>query len=392
MEFIENYNFFLMAILVLISLSFYFINKIISNPTVSVAIVILKFASCFIYFSIISKYYPVILSDDQNYFFESLDLYAMGKESINYLFSTSTITKFMITAQGYHFGYYIYNYISFWLWGPYYYSPVLTNILISTLTGTVFYKTLSLSQFNKRTVIFLYILFLLHWDVLTWSSFINLKDTLVLFLSVSSMYIMVRTKTKGLNIKYILLFLLILTCLFTIRFYFCFFLIVTSLLFFTITQLSKSQLPYIDFILKFSIFIVLPVGFYFTFIALFSTSIDNIGPRTNILFGFPRYILTPFPLNIEPDYSFIFISSILHWIFLPTLPFGIFIFTKKHFYTLMPYLIMFLLLSTFYGSFAELQGPRHRVPQTAFLCLLQGLVLYEVLASIKRIKMKNQNI
>lgn len=386
MEFIENYSSFALTSLIMIALSVFIINKVIKNSVVSTIIVTLKFSIFLIYFLFFSEIYPVILSDDLNYYYDSIDLYLNADQSLSYLFSPDTLTKFMVTAGGYHFGYYVYNFIAFWLCGPYYYSPVVINIFMSVLTAGILYKTIRLSNFNPKSATFLYIFFLLHWDVLSWSSFINLKDTFVLFLLVSAIYAMVSIKVHGIRTKYILYFILTLIVLFTIRFYFSFFLITTAIIFFAITKLSKNKYRYLDSILKFSLFVLIPISFYFTFISLFSQKLDDIGARTNIISGFLRYIVTPFPFNIEPGYYFIFISSLLHWICLPLLPFGLYLFTKKHFYTLMPYIIMFLLLSTFYGSFAELQGPRHRVPQTAILSLLQGLAIYEILASIKRQK------
>jgi hypothetical protein len=388
MEFIENHYLFFSAVLSLMIISYYSINKIVRNSSVSIGLILGKFGLPVSYFLFWSAYRPVILLDDQKYFHESIGLFEKAKGSLMYLFSADTILEFMITAGGYHFGYFVYNYISFWLFGPYYYAPVIANILISVLTASIFYRTIIFAQLSNKASIFIYIFFLLHWDVLTWSSFINIKDTFVLFLSVSALYLMIVTKVKGLTIRTMLLFILILVCFYTIRFYFCFFLGVTGTIFLIMTQLSKIKGNWMDLFIKISILVVLPICFYIVFIFMYARRIDSIGPQTNIFYGFPRYILTPFPLNIEPDYSFIFISSTLHWLLLPILPYGLYLFIKRHFYTLMPYVIMFLLLSVFYGSFAELQGPRHRIPQAAFLCILQALSIYEILASVKKYKIK----
>ena len=163
------------------------------------------------------------------------------------------------------------------------------------------------------------------------------------------------------------------------RFYMVYFLVVTGIIYFIVLQMYRIKSRWLRLSIRFLILILLPIAFYITFIRLFSSSLADIGGTTNVVVGFIRFILTPFPLTIEENYSFLLMSSLLHWFFLPLLFYGFYLFLKRYFLSLMPLLILSLLLCVFYGSFAELQGPRHRIILLYFITLLQALSIFEVL-------------
>jgi hypothetical protein len=392
MNFIDNYVSFVLSILFTMAVSYSLIHVIIKNRLLSLILTLSKYSVFICYYLLWSHYRPVILVDDQTYYYESIELFNQGEGSLFYLFNSETMFTFMVTAGGYHFGYYIFNYLSFFLFGPYYYSPVLVNIFITLISSILLYKTLMLARVNNRFCIFYFCFFLLHWDIISWSSFLNIKDSLVQFLTISTIFCLVKINVHGFKLKLLLVILSIFFILYFIRFYFIAFLLVTAVVYFFINFLSRLKSSITDLALKISIFTLLPVGFYIVFIRLFSSRIDGIGPRTNIIKGFTRHILTPIPYNIDPEYSFITISSYLHWLLFLLFPIGLYIFMKRHFYSLMPFLILFFLLSVFYGSFAELQGPRHRFPQVAFISMIQALGLYEVLSKIKKEKIFHPDI
>ncbi|SMC79150.1 hypothetical protein SAMN04488101_10356 [Pedobacter nyackensis] len=354
----------------------------------SVSVSIIKYAFCFIYFVLWVQYRPIILLDDQTYYEQSIVIFEKANGSLTYLFSFKNIAFISSLAGGTHFGYYIYNFISFIIFGQNYYSPVILNILFSVITGIIIYKTLLLAKLDKKFCIFFLLFFLLHWDILSWSSFINLKDILVLFFVVWALNCMIRLKEKGNRLFLILNLLLIGTVLLFFRFYLVYFLIVSGVVYMVITQMYKVKSRWTGVVMRSLVLIVMPVSFYLVFIKVFSASLAEIGGATNVVSGFIRFILTPLPFSIEENYSFLFISSLLHWMMLPFIIYGTYLFLKRYFISLMPFVILALLLCVFYGSFGELQGPRHRVLLLYFVSLTQALSIYEFLILLSKSKQK----
>lgn len=374
---------FLASITVLTALSSIILFHYTKRLFYSVLVSIIKYALCFIYFVFWIQYRPIILLDDQTYYQQSIVIFGNANGSLGYLFSFENIALIASLAGGTHFGYYIYNFISFIIFGQNYYSPVILNILFSVITGILIYKTLLLAKLDKKFCLFFLFFFLLHWDILSWSSFINLKDILVLFFVVWALYCMLRLKEKGNRLVPVLSLVLIGIILLFFRFYLVYFLTVVGFVYMVITQMYKFRSRWTGPFMRALVLMLMPVAFYFVFIKLFSGSLSQIGGHTNVVIGFIRFILTPLPFSIEENYSFLFISSLFHWLLLPFMIYGIYLFLKRHFISLMPFVILALLLCVFYGSFGELQGPRHRMLLLYFISLTQALSIYEFLKLLK---------
>lgn len=379
---------FLFDVLILTIISIVILYYYTNRLFYSVSISIIKFLISIIYFTIWSHYSPIILLDDQTYYEQSIVIFENANGSIAYLFSLENIAFISSLAGGTHFGYYIYNFISFLIFGTNYYSPVLLNILFSIISGVVLYKTLLLSNIDRTFSLFFLIFFLMHWDMITWSSFINLKDIMVLFFTICALNCMIRLKyTKKRLVPLSTLFTIGFILLF-FRFYLVYFLLISGLVYFIITQMYKIKSKWTSSIMKFLVLILVPASFYFVFMQLFSSSLSEIGGTTNVVLGFIRFVLTPLPFSIEKDYSFLLISSLLHWVMLPFMLYGIYIFLKRYFISLMPFIILTILLCVFYGSFGELQGPRHRILLLFFISLIQALSLFEIFKLLNKQKQK----
>lgn len=387
MNYVESNLSFLISTLVVAILSYFLIKNIVKSKVTTFLLVLLKFSPFVIYFLFWSHYRPVVLIDDQTYFRESIELFESSDGAILSLFSPEKIVEFKVTAGGFHIGYYIYNYICFYFLGPYYYSPVLINILLTVISSILLFKTFNQIQTSKKFNLFFFLFFLLHWDIYAWFTVLNIKDSVVLFLECFVLYNFIVLLNNKFSVVRILLIILALFVLSHIRFYFVQFLTVSMLISFFVFLFKNTKSWLLDYFIKISVLIVLPICFYFLFIQLYAVRLERMGATTNVLFGFIRFTLTPIPFNIDPEYSFLLISSFLHWSLLLIIPIGLYLFIKKYFYILTPFLVFFLLLCVFYGSFAELQGPRHRVPQIPFLAIIQSLAIYEILAKVKREKL-----
>lgn len=383
MEFVDNYISFFYSVGLMSMLSFLLIRTTIKSNYIALFIILFKYSVFCIYFLFWSRYRPVLLSDDYNYFHESLSVFHSGAGKLSYIFTERGHYEMIIAAGGAHYGYYIFNYLAFVFFGPYYYSPVLLSVFVTLISAVLIFKTLELSHFKRVFLVSFFIFFSCHWDVIAWSSFVNLKDNLVTLGMTTTIYIYVYFYRKGFSIWGFVLLLLVLFLFQFVRFYYSYFLIVTGILYFSLIQIRKINTNVTDFLIKFSILVLLPIGFYMIFISLYAGRIDRIGPRTNVFIGAIRYFVTPAPFNIDTSYSYLLISSLFHWLFLPVLPIGLYYFLRRYFYDLMPYLILFIMICIFYGSFAELQGPRHRVPQGVFISILQAISITEIIKIIK---------
>lgn len=379
MEFVDDYFSFITSVLVMALFGFLLIRTTIKSNLIALSIILFKFGIFFLYFAYFSKYTPILLSDDYNYFHESMGVFYKGEQKISYLLTERGHYEMIVAANGRHYGYYIFNYISFVLFGPYYYSPVLLSVFVTLISGVVVFKTLELVNFSKLFLITFFIFFTCHWDNIAWSSFINLKDNLVALLMVTTLYIFVYFKQKGFSIWKFGLLIVILFIFQFIRFYYSYFLVTTGVVYLIVNLFAQIKSNITDYILKFAILVLLPVIFYVAFISLYSGIIDKIGGRTNVILGSIRYFVTPIPFNLDPSYYFLFLPSILHWLFLPILPVGLYYFMRRYFYELMPFLVIFIMICVFYGSFDELQGPRHRVPQVVFISLIQAISITEII-------------
>lgn len=383
MEFVDNYISFVSSVTLMSILGFLLIRSVISSNYIALLIVLFKFGLFCFYFLFLSNYKPVLLSDDYNYYHESLSVFQKGHGNLWYIFTKQGHLEMILAAGGRHYGYYIYNYVSFVFFGPYYYSPVLLSVFVTLVTTTIIFKTLELVYTSRLFLVTFFIFYSCHWDVIAWSNFVNLKDNLVTLWTVTVMYIYVYFYHKGFSLWRFLLLVLIIFLFQFVRFYYSYFLVITGILYFSLTQLSKVKTNITDFLVKFSVLVILPIGFYNTFISMYAPTIELIGGRTNVFIGSFRYFVTPFPLNVDPTYYFLTIASICHWLLLPFLPIGFYYFLKKYFYELMPYLILFLMITIFYGSFDELQGPRHRVPQVVFISIIQSYSIKEIVRIIR---------
>lgn len=383
---VDNLVPFLITTIVMVLLSTVFLYCFIKRLSYSIIIAVSKYIIFVVYFLIWSKYSPIVLLDDQTYYDQSVMIFENAKGHLGYLFDFRHIAFFASVAGGTHFGYYIYNFVSFWIFGPNYYSPVVLNIFVSLVTGIMIYRTLLLVNIEKKFCQFFLVFFLLHWDLLAWSSFVNLKDILVLFFVVWALNCMIRIKCSSSRLVPFLNLLLIGFLLLFVRFYLVYFLFVVALVYLVVTQMYKIKSRWGGPFIRLIVLIVMPISFYLIFVKLFANSLAEIGGTTNVMLGFIRFIMTPFPFTIENKYSFLLVSSILHWLMFPLMLYGLYIFMKRYFFRLMPFIILAMLLCVFYGSFAELQGPRHRVVLLYFITLLQALSLYELFKKFSKSK------
>lgn len=258
--------------------------------------------------------------------------------------------KLVDISQGHHILYDWFNMLSQWLFGEYYFSAVLLNVGLTFIAGSLLYK-ISILFFSKSYSTCLFIFFILHWDVITWSSFDNIKDTIVLTLTLgffySFYYFLKEKKFLWLifSIGYLLAF-------YFIRYYLSIFIILSLILFF----IQKNN------ILKSSknlIICIFGLIIYFTLIGF--SSINNFfeGFEIGNLFGGLKMSLSPRPWGLSEEYKFLLIPSIFHWVLYFPMIIGLYLLWKEKIY-LRILIIYGILLFIFYGFTPYLAGPRQK--------------------------------
>lgn len=311
------------------------------NVLLSTIVSLIKVSIFYIYFNSGELIYTLL--DDVQYFQGSIYIY-------NNINASEFLNQLFIQAQGIHILYYIYNISSFFFFGQNYYSPVALNIILTFLSALTLYKICISLLISKRNSLFISILFCLHWDILSWSSFLNLKDILVQFLLLLAVYIYL--ENKG-NLKIMLFKLLpVLGMIYFVRFYLIFFVLLA--IFLAGKKITKM------YVFK-SIFISL---IFLVIVFAYDRNIFNIflsQVNFDLILNIFRFLLTPIPFNYEDGYNFLVFSALLNWLTFPFVIIGFFLLLYKKENTYNFIIILNLLLILFYAGFDELLGPRQRL-------------------------------
>ncbi|WP_200763266.1 hypothetical protein [Nitrosophilus alvini] len=367
MEFYNPDNLFFISLVIFIfGVTVVFIYS--KNIYISFFIASIKTTFFFIYFYLFFDGTFTLL-DDWSYLKQTEDIINQNKTLFTLIFNPNDLVNFFSTK---HIVYQLYNVAAFNVFGNNYFSPVALNIILTYFISWILYNFLLLLKFSKKISLLIAVFYLIHWDTLFWSSIINIKDFLAQFLFLVILYnlIKIENKKKIVPLIYIFISVVILTFL---RFYLPYLIFISYLLykiFIKLKTIKNFNLKVVGFFLFFSIpflLIAAIINFFPHYWNLFMSFFSNP------IIGTVRFLLTPMPFNLEESYQFLYFSSILHWMFFPFLLYGYWIFRRIN--TQIFYLISFVLLIVivFYGSFSELQGPRHRIQITPYLILFESI-------------------
>ena len=359
------------------SLTIFFVSifisfKLTKNAVFSLFISLVKTFIFFAYFSIFGDNL-IKIGDDGSYYKFGLLLKENNITFYNFLFNLDTV--FRIVSLDSAIGYYIFNLISFQIFGNSYSSPMALNILICVLSAYLFTKLLLnenlLSQKNYK---YFYLFFSLNPVILTWSSLINIKDLFVMFLTIALFYSFVFFKENKI-LKSFLLGIFISVILFYTRFYIPLIFYVSVFIVWSINNKKNIKSLLL-------IFIVGVIAFIYYKDAIFGATNTMKEFAYNPLLGYIRILLTPLPFKISELYSFLTISSFYKFIIFPFLCLGIlssFKFRKSQFFQIL-FIYTFLLLLIL-SSTEILQGPRQRLQVESILIYLEfiGIIYFKKL-------------
>ncbi len=258
---------------------------------------------------------------------------------------------------------YFHNYIAILLFGEHYFAPVLLNILLTSGVVTVLAAILRRQETPPGYIQGFVIFASLHWTMLAWSSFLNLKEITVSLLLVCVIYYAhqaarLRVIPLGMTLLIFYLFL-------RIRFYFPVLIVLGSAVAWA-PKFRSSIKEYRWFIMTAFILLLALLLFKSSWIRLFFQHVDLLGTP----YGVIHFVLQPAPWKITEPASYLALPSVLHWLVFPAAAVGAWLMWKQgaEMRTMVGVLLIGIL---FYGMVPAIASTRHRVPLDIILIVAQ---------------------
>lgn len=317
-------------------------------PT-AMALALVKASLPFVYFAFYSNRAWHLL-DDMTYYEVGRLLLTKGNNPFLVLFTADGRERIFSLAGGNHILYYWWNLLAVYLFGPYYSSPVFLNVAVTFVSAVFIDGIARTAGYSESYAKHLAGFFLLHWDLLAWSSLVNLKDTLVILLTVAAIYFGMQLVQRR-QLRYFALLTIPLYAMLWIRFYVPILLLV-ALLFWTGLTLRGPKRSLLMLFSAAGAFVILYMSAAAPFIGQYL--------RADWIYGILRFIFTPLPWSISPEYSFLTVPSILHEVMVvPAIVVGVRLARNNAGFRFAA--LYFLVVILFYGHVPPRQGPRERM-------------------------------
>lgn len=300
------------------------------------------------------------VSDGLDYYHDALELLRQGYGPAALFRDPAAQLQFREAAGGLHVAYPFWNLVALSALGPYYFAPVFLNVGLAFGAGWLFARLLRLAgegiAYRRLALTF----FLLHPDILAWSSFLNLKDSWVAALSLVALYLaasMPSARAAGSRFGpawRIPALIAVLVLLAFFRFYAPLLLLAALSSWWLLEGTGKGRflLP----ALGLSLAVALAARFGGT-----AAWISAGAPEAMALpFGIVRFLATPLPWRLSPDYAFLFLPSLWHVLLLvPALLAVPWLWRSSPAARLA--LLYLAIVILFYAVTPSLQGPRQRL-------------------------------
>lgn len=309
--------------------------------------------------------------DDWTYLSTGAELYYRGIDIFNFW---DHLSEVFARAGGTHIGYYLFNLFVIDVWGVNYFAPVAVNILLTFIGGAYLVAaSREIIGCSSHLSAGLFVFFVLHPDILAWSTVMNGKDILVATGTTMMMY-SVREFGVGRYVNSFAHAMAVIFLMTFIRFYIPIFFVISFAFAFVLSSVLSRGWLFFVFV---SIFLGV-MSFFIGFNRLVSAVEVLMNGWSNPVLGAVRFILTPIPFNSEKSYRFLDLPQILNWELLPFMIYGFVSLSRKKIISAKFFVSYFVLLLAFYGVYGELQGPRHRVQLDGLIALFQfyGLVAF----------------
>ncbi len=337
-------------------LAFFLMRKSLSTPWAAL-VTIVKIAIPLVYFGYFYDGTWQIV-DDVLYHDLARSLLTAGYNPITVFTDPAARSILLDASNGPVLLYWWWNVLAEWIFGIHYYSPVFVNVPIAAVTAVYIYRLTLLGGFPVQYARLLAVFSTLHWDLLLWSAFLNLKDLSVVMLTAAALfYLLQLSAQRGIGmVTASMKLLIVLVLLSTIRFYVGVLLLISYSIWLLLRVRRLST--YLSWLVA-GLVALLLVRRYFKLFNWFDLNV------VGIVVGMIHFVLTPQPWSIEPNYSFVFIPSVLHWIFAVPAAVGMWLAWRRS-RNLRLLVIYFVVVTLFYAAVPDLQGPRQRL-QVSFI-------------------------
>lgn len=351
------------------------------GPRLAIVATVLKVGLCAGYF-LWYRDQGFRLLDDQTYFATSVEILSRGYDPFTLLSSPEGLGTLFSIVGGEHVAYTYLNVLAMWAFGPFMFVPVLFNVTLTCVAACLLTSIASQSGFSKEYTRYLGLFFVLHWDILAWSSFLNLKDTLSLTMALMALWSVVQLRSNYRNFGRAAIAVALggsaLFVLTYLRFYLPVIILAASIVWVLIGthRRKEAHSKLLLFVLAASVLAVVSLRIDWSF---YLQGLSGSNAAANLV----RIALTPQPWAIDDEYSFLLLPSLLHWaLFVPSVYGVIRLAGVSHESRL---LILFSILTVALFSIGDaFTGPRQRLAVTPLL--VWGQYHFIVLAMRARCK------
>jgi len=321
--------------------------------------------------------------DDEYYLSTGQQLYQLLLEGGDKL----SMHNIHAIVGGVHIAYNFLNVTGFMLFGEYYFSPIVLNIIISALAAVISVAIAKQQKLlRKEELKYFFFFFCLHPEILSWSTVFNGKDTLVLFMNILLLYsvslFLVKKYKAGFFIGIFTVFIL-----FNLRFYVPFLFGLSFLIFILFSKkISLNVILLFGLMLSMFLAFIVPWNYLSYSFDVYKNSFIN--PLTGAI----HFLLTPRPFFADEIHGFLNYASVFNWILMPIFIMGAYVCYKsrnKFVYFLIIYFSIFVL---FYGGFYDLNGPRHRLQLLFVISIFQFVGLKVFLSQMLLQKKKYDDV
>lgn len=342
----------IVAVLLTGSCSYWIARRDLSRSA-AIILVAIKFGVAGCYFSL----YPQLLwhlKDDLNYFHQAHRLLLRGIDPASALLSTAGWEQLHTASRGGHYGFYWFNMLTQAVFGPYYFAPVLCNITATFVSACFLARIVSHTSCSRRYLHALYGYYLLHWDLLTWTSFLNLKLGVILAFVTAALYCVVELQQRF-RLGFLIVLVLCSLVLFRLRLYLPIFVLASWAIWNLWRMRSVKHLVLMGIAAVLAAYL-LPgkVGYF----------LQHVDPN-RLTMGLVHTLLSPRPWAYSPEYGFVAVSSWLNFLSLPFSLVGCFLLVRRY-RVAVPLVIYAVAVIALCAVVEDFAGPRHRV-QTVFI-------------------------
>ena len=334
---------------------------------VGLAVVLLKFALPVVYFAWIFDGTWTFI-DDYTYLRVSRELLVEGLTPVSVFADPVNLLR-LDSWSGVQFGYGWWNMLAQYLIGPHYYAPVLMNVALSCGSAAALYALAREAEYPRGYAQALMLFFMVHWEVLSWSSVLNMKDVLIFTLAPAALLLAVRMRRRFTIVR-LLLLLAIAGIFLVIRPYSIVLLggaVVASSAMGGGADSRRRLLRLVGTSLVAGL-LILPFVRPLVALAIyaFTTQVDVSPAR--LLYNAVWFLLTPQPWSIADDHGFLRIAAVLHLVFLPFAAVGAVLLWRRGG---VPRLLLYYFLLVLALNMIAPQSVRHRLQAVFVVAWLQ---------------------